>query len=395
MWDIFLAILGLANPTMDRLRRWHAIAARYFFLALAIVLIGYGLNIIGFGGVNLIFCIIFNIAAIILATRPEPLAATVALGVASGLVRTPQTVADEMRSILTKYIRAIGQAMLWTSMIFFVLGTASFRESPTAFLIIVCAIIILGIASELWNMGGKFKRRFVVWYTTAALLCSLFLLIPSHTWIRWTGYDVKGAVSTPERDITLERVEKAINKAQEDDDVEILKSIQEKVERGEELTAQEKMFLKIMKEQRDKNTIPRKLSVFFSETPTQPAPYERPAPAPAPALEPAPAPAPVPIPELIREKWEICWFHPTDGQQCKEGAVLIKNDGLRIEIPSFKNGGILVFEGKKENEGFKGSWNFSGPTRLSGTFRIRFRENLGEGEMTDAKGDVISLIARR
>ena len=264
MLDFILMILGIGSRgTSYSLAR--AISAYYWLVfilitTIGLISIGFGLNLLGVKGINLFLSLIFTITTIIIWSRPINLAIVAGIGAIVEKLKENQTFSQGAEKFLGYYVQLLQQALLWGSIILFFLGTLSFQENPKAFIGILTAIILTSLVKIVWGIGGELGKKFIYYYAAVMIAAFALTLIPSQLWIKVTGYDVKGIIHTSESEKIVTEMENLQEENADKKKVARLRQIKEKISRDETLLPSEKAFFKSVLEERQKNSIPAKIS---------------------------------------------------------------------------------------------------------------------------------------
>jgi len=141
-------------------------------------LVGLGFNLIGAKGINLFFSLVLVLITLACSLRAEAIINIFFAGVISGIIQTPQTMPKEIKKFFTWYIGLVGQIMLWTSIVFFFLGTIDASGHTRALLGLLAAIILIQLIQAMWKIGKTWGKKFVYYYVSVMLLVFAFSLIP-------------------------------------------------------------------------------------------------------------------------------------------------------------------------------------------------------------------------
>ena len=397
--DILVSFFGLSRSTWnaidwDSLRRLHSrFIARIIWIIGILVVVMIALNYFKHMGINLIISLGLCMATLIIGTWPELIIATALTSTVSGVIRSPQTITDELERIFPIYIRTLGDVIFWTSIFGMFLGTVSCRNNPGAVLLITVALIVIGYGSWRWQMGPTIYKRVIYTYACGCLIFAILSLVPAHTWNHWVGHDLGSAFHVSQAEQALARVEAAQQQTEDEANAKILKSIEAKVATGQTLTQAERTFIAAVKAIREKESLPGvvkakagELKTKLDELKPKPAPTTPTAPAPVvikyvPTATPAPAPAQTKeasapqaganfahIPASGIWKMSFVW----KGEKFEQDFTL-NTQGSRLSLVS---GGGTVIEGdlvtRQGSASYKGSPN--------GQINFSFSINEGSGE---------------
>lgn len=293
MLNLILALLGLSEIALNSARRIHARLSGIIFILIAVILIGFGLNLVGLKGINLIFSLVFTAATIIFWTRPDNLVIIAGTGAGLGAVlnNIPRGIIYSMR----KYFSFLGHILLWGSIITLFLGTLSFRENPMAFVGIIAALLVIKLAAYMWNFGFTMYKHIIYYYAVIMFLAFTVSLVPGHTWIKITGLDIKGMLGASETEVALSEFEKFQSQVIDKENVGKVKEIMERWKKGIKPSKSDLEFIEQVKKEREEATIPNRIAEKVSqiqwpwgkgkEIPVIPAVYNPPIQAPAPEMK--------------------------------------------------------------------------------------------------------------
>lgn len=224
---ITYAVLQILLPA-----RWvYKKAVKYALLLIpGFVILGFIFNLIGLKEVNLVFAIISAIVYISIGFWPDILLGMLALGVVSGTARSPQTISQETKRFWELYKSFLLQLMLWTSLVFFVLGTISFRENWFSFFAILAALILLGLMSTVWKMGGAFAKKLAWYYVVFMVILFALRLIPGGWQVRLLGTDLFGSASVTKKEETIVEINRIIKQMKDREGLAELIDIRNKLQ---------------------------------------------------------------------------------------------------------------------------------------------------------------------
>lgn len=400
MLRLILSFLGLNLATLDQMRRFHARwIATGMLLLLGLIVVGLTFNYFGLKEVNFFISLFLTLAAIILATRPEPLLAAIAGGIVSGVIKEPETIRNEVTRFFKGYMEKVGYALLWISIFALFMGFIPIRENPWAVMTIATALIIIGFASKLWRKDPVIYQKVIYWYACFVFILSLFSLVTGATYIKYFGFNPKTLLEASDTENSVYEAETAVAKAQEKANVKILKAITKKVKAGTELSESEKDFLRTMQIERDNNTLisrgKEKMSEMSSRSFSSGASaYASPAPAPvAMTVVYTPPPVPAPIPTVnISGDWDFNWGDPgTTGFR-------ISQIGNSLSGKSNFHPGEMILKGSVNGTSAEGTWELIGHPagHLKGRFCIAsLTDSAGNGTWTHNDGHTTHLIINR
>lgn len=252
---IFSAVVTFNNRVVPNLNvQVYYRVLRLARIALGVLIGGFVLNLIGLKEVNLLLAIVFAAGTAVVWFQPRFLVPIAEAGAVVGAV-TPPTIPKTVVDALELYVRVLGHILLWGSLLLFVLGTIPFRENPLAILLIVAGLVVLLLMSAMWK-GGGMGRRFLKGYVIVMIIISFLSLISGPRWVKLIGMDPNGMTEISVMEKELHTFKKSSREAQDEKDAARLKELTRKVSRGENLTDEEKAFVRKMDERAKRNSLP-------------------------------------------------------------------------------------------------------------------------------------------
>ncbi|HLB50552.1 MAG TPA: hypothetical protein VJL38_00025 [Patescibacteria group bacterium] len=258
---IFTAVLTFNNRVVPHLNvQVYYRVLRLARIALGIIVGGFVLNLIGLKEVNLLLAILFTVGTAVVWFQPRFLIPITEAGVVVGAI-APPTIPQTIMSALELYVRVLGHILLWGSLLLFIMGTLSFRGNPMAIFVIVAGFILLALIGAMWGKGnGVWGRRMVKGYVVIMIIVSFLSLISGPRWVKIIGIDPNGLMEPSVMEEALHGFKKSAAEAQDKKDAEKLRGLTRKVNRGENLTNEEKAFVRKMDEKAKRNSLPGALS---------------------------------------------------------------------------------------------------------------------------------------
>jgi hypothetical protein len=159
-------------------------------------LVGLGFNLLGAKGINLFFSLVLVLITLACSLRAEAIINIFFAGVVSGIIQTPQTMPKEIKKFFNWYVGLVGQIMLWTSIVFFFLGTLDASGHTRALMGLLVAIILIQLIQAFWKIGKSWGKQFVYYYTFVMLLVFAFSFIPDNFVNCEFCKEVKGFIKT-------------------------------------------------------------------------------------------------------------------------------------------------------------------------------------------------------
>lgn len=394
--DVLVALFGLTraaynNVDLDRARKFHGFyVAKMIWFSPIFITVMIGLNYFGIKWVNLLIALLLNLIVLTLITRPEALLATIIGSATFGAFSSSNmriindylrrldeaktdeekarlqqgldpaiadalknkdsiTFLSEFRSTFFLILRTLGDIVFWISIFGMFLGTISCRNNPGAVLVIAITLIVIGYGSYRWEMGPTIYKWIIYNYAVLTLIISILSLVPAYTWIHWTGHDLGAFFHSSKMEEKLAEVEQKEKQFEEGKNEAILDGIMEKLDAKKPLSASDKKFMETMREKRESNSLPARISEKFSQmsrektsevatiTATLP-------PAPAPT---ASIPPPAPTPKKV---WQMCI-----DENCYTAEEITINDNS-MSITMAYPGGKAFFKGTFANDHYEGDW---------------------------------------
>lgn len=234
-----------ASWTLRLARTLYQVFLIFLGILILVVLAGFGLNLAGAKGVNLFFSLLFVAGFAIFSFQPIVLALTASIGGAVGILRQDQSATKGAVAFLEGYIVILKQVFLWGSVVFFLLGTLSFAESPLAFFAVVAGVIALAFIKLAWGIGGDLGKQATYWYVSVMVVLFFLTLIPGSVWVKYMpfGWDPTTIGVTSTEDIRYQIQREQAKKTEEAKDA-ALRQILRNVREGKALTPAEDKILK-------------------------------------------------------------------------------------------------------------------------------------------------------
>src|SRR3989344_212315 len=264
MIEIILEILGLGNDTLNRIRDSHArVVARTLILTVLAVFGAYWLHRWHMGIIDVIISLALLVVGLIIVFRPEPIGATTLWGIASGTLKTPETIGEETKKSFKFGYALAGKVLFYLSFVFFLIGTFPVPITFPWFCVILAGGLIIAVGVFSWNIVGVLFRNFAFTY--------IFLVI---IWgITTSGWNYFFHTKS---DTVIGEIETLQKSIVDDRDVEALEKIKERIH-DKKATTEDLKFLELMKEERDSRSPIKKISgatvAVSSQLPPEITPY--------------------------------------------------------------------------------------------------------------------------
>lgn len=354
IFKFVLALFGLAEAGFNQVKIAYDRIVRFFlFVILPALIFSYILNVgvsrwdwwhwLSFmpNAIGLIFSLIF----IPIALLPEVLAA-IGLGNLAQTLTLPTN--DPSREIWKRYKKLVLMIIAWINIPFMFIGGIPAGANPFAIFTILSTIIVISIISK----KSRWKE-IVAFLAIVLLIGSLASLIP--------------AVSKALHADALDRLDKTQMTFDDQENEKVLAIIEKKIKAGEELSAKEVMFIKLLKQERQKNSLPSKFIGMVSKiswpSKVEAAKTATPAPAAPASATNTVVNATQPAPETSRTSWiNVSGFWklnigPDGGFWMnishKPGCVMVMTH-------KYPDGKEVVISGTIRGDHFEGEWNYGG-----------------------------------
>jgi hypothetical protein len=386
--------------------KYESYVPKLVFGALLLLFFGWIFKLIGLNFMNLILSILLGASGIVLFLNPAFLEAITGLGALSGALKVPETIAQEVPEALKKYARFAAAACFWFSAVFLTLWQFSIDENPWGLWPVVAA----GMVIVFYTIWKKKKPWVVAWamYALAILIViyNLLACIPSRTWVRITGHDVKGFFSGTAAETGVDTFE-AAQRAQDEKAKEIfMAEMTRRAKRGirlEDMPKDDQVLYQKIKQERDDRSLPNALSKMFEHreaqaAPTKPEPPPPPPPPmrvadlpvptpPPPAPPPVAAPKPLPRPEHKVPDWKVTEWGSVYGRsqnpRVTRSEVKFSADREKVTLRR-QDGYWFVFKGVRVGERtYRGTWQQENPYNRDyywGEFEIEFADDWESAE---------------
>lgn len=213
--EIFGKIFGLTpdatiGAIRERGRKIHSQITRdLLFYLIPMVVIEYFLNVAGYKGINLFIGLFLFVATLLVATKPEVVLALLGMSALAGTINSkkvpasaepgtevrPETDAEKVGGIISKYLDIVGTVLLWLSISSMFLGTLPFANNRGAILLLLSGISVVKLAAWKWDFGLTLYKKVIYWYAMGCFLYAVCLiLIPKGTFSNSTAL---GRMFTP------------------------------------------------------------------------------------------------------------------------------------------------------------------------------------------------------
>ena len=183
----------------EELEKMHEIFIIFLKCIIALILLCYILNLLGVKVVSVVVIPILAVSTLMFAFVPKIIVSLLGLGTALGAFEAftsrgdedtiHRQVPEEVKAVFVSFKNAVICVLFWVSVIFWFLGTISFRgEYWWTFFPILSAAIIIGLISIRSIQGDNSKFvSFVRKYCIVHVIFFLLLIIPPSGWVQVTG----------------------------------------------------------------------------------------------------------------------------------------------------------------------------------------------------------------
>lgn len=190
-----LLILFASSATGQAARRYAHERLNELYLAgwrsvigfLLLVLIGFGCNLAGFKGVNILFALVLTLLIPIVATRPSWILNLAYGGVGLEVLKKDPKLAEGLEKFFKLYGEAAMTVLLIATSVLTVLGFFSFRENPAAFPAIILLTVVALLLKKVFKIGGSIGPRLAYLFAIIMIVIQALSLVPEALWIEKTG----------------------------------------------------------------------------------------------------------------------------------------------------------------------------------------------------------------
>lgn len=197
---------------------------------------GLSTNVLGIKEVSLYIEIILLIVAIPLFLVPRTILSFLIAGIASGIIRSPETITGEIKRFFEIYLEIVKNILLYISLVFLFLGTSSFEGKAWTIPAIVLLSAFLILASNVWKIGGKLAKKLIYGYACLLLAAYILVLVPSTAWYQIIGFDPVEEYGNSENEALALKIQRAERENEEGGKKEILRGVLEKVRDGKKIS---------------------------------------------------------------------------------------------------------------------------------------------------------------
>lgn len=270
--DILKKIFGLdktdtVGAVLERAKKVHRkILQRWLLILLALVVFGICCNVSQkWQVVNIVIYVFLVLLVLITSTNPKILLSILSFGFISGAVKTPETVAEEIKAYFKDYFGAIGEILLWVSIVYMYLVFFPLYLNPKAIMPGLISLATLGLISWKWIRGVTLYKRIIYFNSIAFFVFSLISFVPNYTWIKYTGVDVPSYFGINESTKALAAFEKARSEFEDEENSKRIKRITAEMEKGiypstSKKPGENESDAEFMERMRKENTLPGKIS---------------------------------------------------------------------------------------------------------------------------------------
>lgn len=150
------------------------------------------------------------IAMLYFSTKPKVIASIFAVDLLSKRMELTE------ETLFEHYIVFIKRVLLYTSLIFFIMGTFSFKEYPVAIPVIFLGAITLYLMDLNWGLKTKLAKPFLYSYVFVVIIMSITLAVPDAIYEKQLGWNPKDYIRIEASDSTKAKIISKTQKIQED-----------------------------------------------------------------------------------------------------------------------------------------------------------------------------------